>query len=321
VPTLQRRLLATGAIEHFSKMVQPAIGHELQQHPSKTDPAICQISDGGKLASPATSPSLEAMLLTIIEHATQHAEVHFGRGQPGVSLGGFPDPTKPKVQKIDLDDIWRLERGAPGHGLAALAHEIKENWTAHDPTRPGTHEDAHPSGITAGDDVIQDLIDPDASRVAERKVPGPPDDIRVIDYKTYYLVFAHHWKGTNRKLVRPRTTERKRISQHPIEEFATGSDAPPPTAAAAISAASADLLAHPRATAHVEGFTDSSGPQATNKVLSQRRADAIAKQLANDPVQGGWLYAVGRGETEDFDDQARNRRVTVTIDEPAPKAA
>jgi outer membrane protein OmpA-like peptidoglycan-associated protein len=57
----------------------------------------------------------------------------------------------------------------------------------------------------------------------------------------------------------------------------------------------ADLLAHPRATARVEGFADSTGSPSANKVLSQRRADAVAKEIAKGNASSTWLFAVGRG--------------------------
>ena len=318
-PSLQRKLIATGEVERFSNLVEPGIGHDLAH-----DPVSNEVKAVASLDTPGTSTNLESLLLGVIEHTTQHAEVHFGVGQPKVSLGAFPDqPAKSKVQKIDIDDIERLEKGAPGHGLASLAHEIVENWTAHDPALPGfgNIKDAHRAGSDAGNAVVQDLIDPGAARVAGREDPLPgtkSDKVFVHDLTTYFLVYTSRWTGTDAKVEDARMAERTYVSARPIEGFAPGSDALPPAAAATIAAVEADLLANPRATAHVEGFSDDTGSPSANLPLSQSRADAVAKAIAAGPASSKWLFAIGRGILEDFRDQARNRRVMITVEKPKP---
>ena len=49
---------------------------------------------------------------------------------------------------------------------------------------------------------------------------------------------------------------------------------------------------------HAVGHTDSTGSDAYNQNLSERRADAVASYLRSQGVAGNRLYATGRGETE-----------------------
>src|SRR5439155_13755884 len=67
--------------------------------------ATGRITAVATLATPATSPSLAALIERIIADAGQDAEVHFGAGQPGVLGGAFPGPrdlTGSTFQRIDL---------------------------------------------------------------------------------------------------------------------------------------------------------------------------------------------------------------------------
>jgi outer membrane protein OmpA-like peptidoglycan-associated protein len=49
---------------------------------------------------------------------------------------------------------------------------------------------------------------------------------------------------------------------------------------------------------HAVGHTDSTGSDAYNQNLSERRADAVASYLRSQGVAGNRLYATGRGESE-----------------------
>ena len=49
---------------------------------------------------------------------------------------------------------------------------------------------------------------------------------------------------------------------------------------------------------HAVGHTDSTGSDAYNQSLSERRADAVASYLRSQGVAGNRLYATGRGESE-----------------------
>jgi outer membrane protein OmpA-like peptidoglycan-associated protein len=69
----------------------------------------------------------------------------------------------------------------------------------------------------------------------------------------------------------------------------------------------------------VYGYTDSSGPEAYNNELSQRRAVAVATRLANGGVDQRRFYIEGRGEADPVASntneigRAQNRRVEIQI--------
>ena len=69
----------------------------------------------------------------------------------------------------------------------------------------------------------------------------------------------------------------------------------------------------------VVGHTDSSGPEAYNQKLSERRAQAAVDYLVSQGVDASRLRAVGRGEAEPAasndsrDGRARNRRVELVV--------
>lgn len=330
---LQRKLVATGSdVTQFIALVEPAIGLQLTH-----DPATGEITAVASLAAPGTSPQLESILTMIMDHPTQNAEVNFGRGQHRVGIGAFPDPndlTGSKVQRIDIDDIENIEAGAPGHGLAQLAHEIAENFAAHAHVpAAGTNlfPDAHRQGTAAESAVAGDLVATGADKVAARSAPGATADVttQVRDFTTHFLVWTQTRTVTagvaDFSVSDSRTAARDNVNTHTIDAFANNGDVLPATAAAAVAASLADLAAHPQATAHVVGFADSVGTAATNGPLSQRRARAVAAALtAGGAIGGGSLNVVGRGATAFVAgnateaDRARNRRVEIVIDEPAP---
>jgi len=84
------------------------------------------------------------------------------------------------------------------------------------------------------------------------------------------------------------------------------------------------LSAWPQLQIEIGGHTDSSGDDAYNRQLSQRRAESVrAYLIENFPdIQGDQLTAVGYGESrpvatnETLQGRARNRRVEFTVQNP-----
>ncbi|MDB2465838.1 OmpA family protein [Planktomarina temperata] len=80
-----------------------------------------------------------------------------------------------------------------------------------------------------------------------------------------------------------------------------------------------NLQAYPNSTISIEGHTDNTGTANYNRILSQRRANAVADILVNNGVPPARLYAVGRGENEPVTSnlsatgRAQNRRVEIVI--------
>jgi outer membrane protein OmpA-like peptidoglycan-associated protein len=322
-----RQLIATGDIDRFRALAEPASGLLLAH-----DPATNAITAVGSRVDPPTSPAFATQLQTIINDSAQHAEAQFGAAQAGVLVGGFPNPhdmTRSRVQRIDLDDIENIEAGAPGHGLAFLAHELAENYEAHSHVPAGgvdLLEGAHRSGIVTENAVLADIVGP-GGRVARRLSVGaaPHTIVFIADYEFYFLVTDVNQVANDNQVTGAREAARVLVSTHTIDNFVTGQDAMPVAGSAQVSAALTDLVAHTQATAVFEGFTDDVGSSAVNDPLSQRRADAARAAMigAGAATLATAMHTHGRGASRFVDDntteagRARNRRVVIRIEEPA----
>lgn len=79
------------------------------------------------------------------------------------------------------------------------------------------------------------------------------------------------------------------------------------------------LNEHPKLSARIEGHTDSAGPEAINREVSQARADAVKQALVQRGVAPERLAAEGLGESRPIADNAtgagrrKNRRVEVYV--------
>jgi len=56
------------------------------------------------------------------------------------------------------------------------------------------------------------------------------------------------------------------------------------------------LVSNPQTKVRIEGFTDSTGSEEFNELLSQRRADAVANALRQQDVPTSQMQTIGRGE-------------------------
>lgn len=96
-----------------------------------------------------------------------------------------------------------------------------------------------------------------------------------------------------------------------------------PAAAANIRQLADFLREHPERQVLIEGFTDSSGSDAYNLELSQRRADSVRHALVREGVDPRRLSSQGFGKAHPVSDnstpasRAMNRRVEVTISHDA----
>jgi flagellar motor protein MotB len=269
----------------------------------------------------------------MMDHPVQDAEIHFGAGQPNVLIGAFPTPsdmTGSRVQTIDIDDIEAVETGAPGHGVAFLAHEMHENFVAH-AAAPAAGVDqfaaAHEQGNIAQGAVASDLAGT-GGRVAERVAAGAVAGTltAVADFETDFLVLdVTQTPGTtDTRITGSRQAGRVNVTDVTLDGFVTGSDVPP--GGGQVATAAADLLAHPQATATIEGFTDDVGDAAVNDPLSRRRAEQVRAAIiaAGPGLIADNFHVAGRGATGFVApnlteaDRRRNRRVRIRVEEPAP---
>ncbi|MEM1403612.1 MAG: OmpA family protein [Pseudomonadota bacterium] len=88
---------------------------------------------------------------------------------------------------------------------------------------------------------------------------------------------------------------------------------------AALDSAVDVIKAHSAVKMDVVGYTDSSGPEAYNLKLSERRAQAAVEYLVSRGIADDQLRAVGRGEADPVasndtrDGRERNRRVELVV--------
>ncbi|MGW5239305.1 eCIS core domain-containing protein [Monashia sp. NPDC004114] len=327
-PIAQRRLIATGSqadVDSFIDLVAPAIGQDL-----KRDPLTNEIQAIASRVVPATSPALEGILTTIMNDRVQDAEVNFGTHQVGVSVGAFPTPsdlTGSRVQRIDMDDVLAIEGGAPGNGIAKLAHEISENYHAHAAVpAPGVDlfTDAHEAGLQAESSVAESLVGP-GRRVAAAGLTVGDVETRIHDFENYYLMFDRtRHAGGDFTISNVRRVAKNVASVDVIDHFVIDSDALPAAGGAAIAGVAAALAIDTLSTVLVEGFTDSTGTAAHNLDLSRRRAEHARDGLVAAGVDSGRIHIEGRGATRFVAsntaevDRVRNRRVVITVTRPAP---
>jgi len=341
-PIIQRRLLATGTpsdIQDMLSLLQPAIGHELNY-----DPMTTQIEIAGVGPNPAASSSAERIITQIIDDRKQDAEIQVGKAQTystevpyrdqsiSVEFGQFPFPrdlTGPKIQTVDIDDILAVETGSPGHGIAALIHEIAENYYAHSLT-PQAGVDrfkaSHKAGVEAESDVAQELVGP-GRRVAGVSVSIPGGAERVIvDFEYYYVVIDQIKNAVtgSADVGSARKVSRVNVATYTIDGFASGMRAVPPSGGASITSAARDLGKFDTATVRIEGFTDDSGTDNPNVELATHRAELTRDAIISAGAKGGKtrFHTVGYGAinfvapNNNDANRALNRRVVVIIDRP-----
>jgi OOP family OmpA-OmpF porin len=101
--------------------------------------------------------------------------------------------------------------------------------------------------------------------------------------------------------------------------FATNSATLTPGSLPVLDGVAEDLRKYPRLRVELQGHTDSSGADAYNLDLSQRRAESVRNYLMAQGVSGTQLVATGYGETEPIADnttsegRADNRRVVMRV--------
>ncbi|MFF7133743.1 OmpA family protein [Streptomyces sp. NPDC008196] len=323
---VQRRLIAHGSDAHIARffaLAEPAGGMELYR-----DPASHVVTAIATLAAGGTSAHFAAILTFIMEDTQVDAEAQFGEHQPGVVVGAYPDRA-PLVQRIDLDDVEKVETDARGRGVALLAHELHENFVAHTLTvGRASLPEAHRIANYIEGDVSEDLVGPGPELLDYRVIKSTTREALIEDYGTYFVIIDYRREpaspltGPNDWMVtRTRNVPQTVLSTVTVDGFPTGSDVVPPSAAPAVSAATALLAAFDTAAVHVEGYTDDVGSAADNLDLGQRRADK-GRDLFPKNLRERRVAAVGHGETRfaapntSGADRARNRRIVITVVSP-----
>ena len=86
-----------------------------------------------------------------------------------------------------------------------------------------------------------------------------------------------------------------------------------PGALSEISRVAAILTKYPDTTIRVEGHTDSSGSEAYNQQLSERRALSVKNALIQNSVETERIQSIGYGESMLIGTAEQNRRVSIVI--------
>ena len=87
-----------------------------------------------------------------------------------------------------------------------------------------------------------------------------------------------------------------------------------PGAYAEIDRVAKVLADYPQTTIEIQGHTDSSGSEAYNQVLSERRADAVRNALMQRGIAAERMNPIGFGESQPVSSAASaNRRVTIVL--------
>lgn len=126
---IQRRLIVSGSSEalvnEYLTLVGTAAGLRLNWTFAQP-----RVTAAGNRPGGVPSASARSDLTRVINHATQHAELHIGTNQPRVGAGAFPGAGS-TIQTIDMDDIRNINASLPGQGTAKAFHEMMENFNAH----------------------------------------------------------------------------------------------------------------------------------------------------------------------------------------------
>lgn len=281
---VQRRLLVSSDsradIKTMLALLEPASGFSL-----KHDPKTKEVSVAASVLKPP-SFVLAGQLATIMDDPKQDAEIHLGRKQKGVSVGAFPSDPDRAVQEIRIDHILALEKGAPGSGVAKLAHEIVENYEAHalkDFNWSVAFSESHKKALDVEDLIEYELGHPGSRRntfsVIINPGKGKPRFSRGIeDREKYFLVWDQSFDSKD-TWSNARRVSRVKVSNYKIDGFTAGSNSLPKGGDAIITALASDLKKDPTASALVEGFAAAGGTSDENLKLAEEWAEIVRDKV------------------------------------------
>ena len=219
---LQRRLKFSGDWEEFYDTVKPYVDMTLTYREGFVSYA--------RVGSNPRSPALHALLVKVIDDSEHTASIDFRAGA-NVQVGSFPEqgPAPNRPQVIHPLHIAAIERGAPGHGIAKIAHELYENYEgvrharnqpALDPRAVYEHAHAH-GGVVEEGKVAKDLAGSGLRRgdrmetVGGKKAGEPQRITQVQDFETYFLRYAitHPGHGAAWTVEDVETVKRAEVKQ------------------------------------------------------------------------------------------------------------
>jgi hypothetical protein len=279
-PALQPRLKVWGDakdIKAFMSLLEPASGFTLERDKDGV------VSIKSQIEKPP-SVILAAELMTIIADPGQDAEIHVGRTYGGVHLGKFADlpgsqmpatdPPTGLLQEIRIDQMLAFEKGAPGEGTASLAHEIIENYLAHDKEmiksvreapvayQPSAWHDVfsqvHPIALENENLIEMELGHPGPRHYFFELLTkkGSKVFLRGIeDHETFFLVWEKPFGTSSDEISNVRRVSRIRVAQYVITGVKAGRDLPD-SAQPIIDKVAQDMKQNPTASARIDGQVD-----------------------------------------------------------------
>lgn len=336
-PVLQRRLIVSGSTEALVTEYLTLVGNAagLRLNWSFAQP---RVTSGGNLPGVAPLPDARSNLLRVINHATQHAELHIGTNQPRVAVGAFPGAGT--IQTIDMDDIRNLNVSLAGQGTAKAFHEMMENFNAHG-VGFGNFGASHAVGLESESNVLenQGIVGrrlggglPSTVIAAPAGQPTGPNItyIRQLQNFTHYFLEIIQRRtlgsptgpGADFEVVSARRIPKVQVSQNTIDRFASNSAAIPPAGAVTLATVLADLNGNPNSTVLIEGFADSVGSAQGNVTASRNRAASAQAFFVANGIAADRIAIVGRGEINPAATNAtaagreQNRRIVMTVHRP-----
>lgn len=337
---IQRRLIVSGSTEALVTEYLTLVGNAagLRLNWTFRQP---RVTVAGNVPGPVPSAAARADLVRVINHATQHAELHIGTNQPRVAVGAFPGGAS-TIQTIDIDDIRNINASLPGQGTAKAFHEMMENFNAHG-VGFGNFGASHAVGVEEESNVLEEQgivgrrltggIAPTVIAAPVGQPTGPN-----ITYLRQLQEFTHYFleiiqrrttgsptgPGADFEVVSAQRIAKVQVSHRTIDGFASGSAAVPPAGNVVLATALADLNGNPNSSILIEGFTDNVGGAAGNRVSARNRAATAQAFFIANGIAADRIAIVGRGEINfvatnaNAAGRAQNRRIEMTVHRPGP---
>jgi outer membrane protein OmpA-like peptidoglycan-associated protein len=340
-PFVQRRLIVSGSTEALTNEYLTLVGTAagLRLNWSFAQP---RVSVAGNRVGAVPLPDARSNLLQVINHATQHAELHIGTNQPRVAVGAFPGAGS-TIQTIDIDDIRNLNVSLAGQGTAKAFHEMMENFNAHGAAGFAAFGTSHAVGLEAESNVLenQGIVGRRlGGGIAPTVIPAPAGQPTGpnITYQRQLQAFTHYFleiiqrittgsptgPGADFEVVSARRIPKIQVSQSSVDQFVSGSAAVPAAGNATLAAILVTLNATAGSTVLIEGFADNRGSAQANRTASRNRAASAQAFFLANGIAADRIAIVGRGETNFVATnntqagRAQNRRIVMTVHRPGP---
>lgn len=179
------------------------------------------------------------------------------------------------------------------------------------------------------------VIEKGSIRVEYQQLTDINNDIVRASANTAYVGFSYRFGG-NEEEQPAATVEEKAVQEVPTKPvqtktfkatllsnniFAPDSSQLKPESLSQLDELVALLDKYPQAKANIIGYTDSSGAEGYNQVLSEKRAQAVATALTDRGINANRLTVIGKGEGDPIasnatpEGRAKNRRVEISVPE------